>query len=187
MLPNVLDTFTRLSEKFDESGPDWRPIPGHQGYVVSACGQVKGIRGNLLSLSKEKYSRVMLQTTRKKYLVHRLVALAFIPNPNNLPQVNHKDGNKRNNHASNLEWCDAFHNMRHCEALGLKKQLRGSDVYNAKLTDNDVAWIKVWRREGFLMREIAHAFGVAESTISRVCSGIRWPHKGGLDGLDNKV
>lgn len=58
---------------------------------------------------------------QKKVRVHRLVALAFIPNPNNLPQVNHKDGNKLNNSIENLEWCSAKYNTQHAWDIGLKE------------------------------------------------------------------
>lgn len=60
------------------------------------------------------------QTKMKTYSVHRLVAIAFLENPNNLPEVNHKDGNKQNNHFSNLEWCTRLYNQRHAIANGLK-------------------------------------------------------------------
>lgn len=54
------------------------------------------------------------------YSVHRLVATAFIPNPKRLPQVNHLDGNKLNNHVANLEWCDAYDNVMHAIRTGLR-------------------------------------------------------------------
>lgn len=74
-------------------------------------------------LTKVGYLRVLLispTNERKHKSVHRLVAETFIPNPNKLPQVNHKDGNKLNNHISNLEWCDSTHNNRHALATGLR-------------------------------------------------------------------
>ncbi len=67
----------------------------------------------------------------KRYKVHRLVGLLFIPNPCCLPQINHKDGNKENNHYSNLEWCDAYHNNKHARETGLNNiSLSNSQRWN---------------------------------------------------------
>lgn len=73
------------------------------------------------TINKYGYCKVTLQKDKykKMYSVHRLVAEAFIPNPNNLPQVNHKDGNKQNNRMENLEWCTAKHNMNEAVKIGL--------------------------------------------------------------------
>lgn len=97
---------------------DFREVMGYSGYRVSRNGVVLSKRFNrplkqyrnedgymMCSLSKEGISR----TVR----VHRLVAMAFVPNPNNLPQVNHKDGNKTNNSFDNLEWVDNSGNIIH--------------------------------------------------------------------------
>lgn len=117
----------------------WLPIAGFEGeYEVSSDGQVRSmdrvrkyynsrynkmcsmkIRGRIRkpSISYDGYAEVHLQKSdsNKSYYarVHRLVASAFIPNPNNLPQVNHKDGNKLNNKVDNLEWVTAEDNTRH--------------------------------------------------------------------------
>ena len=108
---------------------EWRPIVGYEGlYEVSNTGQVKSFdryvkysngrihlhKGKVLSPIKDRdgYLQVNLCYSGRinSIKVHRLVAQAFIPNPDNLPQVNHKDENKTNNCVENLEWCDSKYN-----------------------------------------------------------------------------
>lgn len=102
----------------------WKDIPNYEGeYQVSNLGRVKSFRASSKYGSQKEY--ILNPTTkengycnvtlygkygRHKFLVHRLVAEAFIPNPNGYPQVNHKDENPLNNAANNLEWCTAEYN-----------------------------------------------------------------------------
>lgn len=103
----------------------FEPIPGYeQYYLVNRDGDVWSIRSKkfLTAHYKHRYWQYEFNVNRKVTYPqkHRLVALTFIPNPDNLPQVNHIDGNRNNNHVSNLEWCTAKQNMAHARATGLK-------------------------------------------------------------------
>lgn len=125
----------KLKDNFDEQ-EEWRDVVGYEGlYQVSNLGNIKslsryirtsdklgGIRKkkeSLLSFDvcKNGYLRVNLSNnySTKHFLVHRLVAEAFLPNTQNAPQVNHKDEDKTNNRVSNLEWCDAKYNSNYGE------------------------------------------------------------------------
>ena len=103
----------------------WKDIKGYEGkYQISNLGKVKSLIGNSKILKPEirtGYYSVSLMKNKKKhyYRIHRLVAEAFIPNPNNLPMVNHKDEDKLNNIASNLEWCDNTYNSQYPNDLSV--------------------------------------------------------------------
>ena len=103
---------------------EWRPVVGYDGlYEVSNFGNVKSLNyhctgksKNLkLILTKDGYFNVMLVKDKKKKImrVHRLVAMAFIPNPDNLPIINHKDETRDNNRVENLEWCTNKYNLNY--------------------------------------------------------------------------
>lgn len=103
----------------------WKDIAGYGGrYQVSSWGRVRSIQGNKVTILKpyrndKGYLKVSLHKDSKnnKHRVNRLVALAFVDNPYNLPQVNHKDGNKENNSFTNLEWTTDEINKRHSSML----------------------------------------------------------------------
>lgn len=104
----------------------WKIVDECPNYSVSNLGRVKNNKTNKLmkpNYGKDKYHRVEL--SGKKFLVHRLVAKAFIPNPDNLPAINHKDSVRNNNVVENLEWCTIEYNTRyslprHTEVTGKK-------------------------------------------------------------------
>ena len=106
---------------------NWRFIEANSDYMVSDHGRILSFKGKSKliissSITAKGYEYVAI---RQKgiyvgYSVHRLVATAFIPNPKRLPQVNHLDGNKLNNHVANLEWCDAYDNVMHAIRPGLR-------------------------------------------------------------------
>ena len=136
---------------------EWKSIPGYEGlYEVSSYGRVRSVercdRFNHKIVSKilkpnyvnSGYFRVGMykNKTFKYYLIHRLVAQAFIPNPDNLPQVNHKDEDKSNNRVDNLEWCSRSYNMNY----GTLQQRRiQTNINNGKYTGNSKT--KEYRKE----------------------------------------
>lgn len=122
----------------------WKQIIGYNNtYYVSNYGNIKSkgkigklptggnfkIKEKILkpSITNWGYQRVVLQLNgiRKHVKVHRLVALYFLENPENKPEVNHKDGNKLNNHVDNLEWVTPKENEQHAYLLGLKVNKKG--------------------------------------------------------------
>ena len=106
----------------DLNNEEWKYIIGYEDlYMISNYGRVKNNKNYLLIPSIKEYKAVGLSknSKQKSYRIHRLVAMAFIENPNNYPVVNHKDGNKLNNHVDNLEWCTKSQNSIHAHLNGL--------------------------------------------------------------------
>lgn len=117
----------------------WKDIPSYEGYYqVSNLGNFKSLprvvkyktngcrnypsKCLLTEITKDNYQRITLmkEGVKTRYQAHRLVALAFIPNPDNKPFINYIDGNKSNNIVSNLEWCTASENIIHADNTGLR-------------------------------------------------------------------
>ena len=100
---------------------EWKDIKGYEGiYQISNKGRVKSLKfnkENILIPVKQNRGYLFVNLCKngkvKKYLIHRLVAEAFLPNPDNSPQVNHKDENKLNNNVENLEWCSNEYNINY--------------------------------------------------------------------------
>lgn len=163
----------------------WKPIPGYEGkYGVSNRGRVKSLarmrdcNGGLAfmpeRIRKQDYAKgyfqlSLLKNAKKRiWKIARLVALAFLPNPENKPQVNHKDGNKRNNRLSNLEWATRSENMKHAYQNGLERALAGEENGASVLTNEKATRIREWYADGFSQSKIAEKFGVDQVTVSRV-------------------
>lgn len=164
----------------------WLPVKGYEGfYEVSNCGRVMSLNYNktkkrkLLSgfTTKRKYKRVLLSvnTNIKKHSVHRLVAMAFIPNPENKPFVNHIDGNPSNNNMDNLEWCTASENELHAYSIGLMSAV-GERNGKSKLTEKQILEIRAAKGTH---SEIASIYGINAATVTEIRRGNLWAHVGG--------
>lgn len=182
----------------------WRDIPGYEvSYQVSNQGRVKSLLRNrvLKPRSRGKYFKVALFTNgkRKEESIHRLVALAFLPNPNNYPVINHKDENPGNNHVDNLEWCTVEYNYKYSEKTRLKnlrKAVRekeswrkGMDVCKKRETwrfgcesmkraviQLDLNGNEITRYSS--LSEASRAINGFGTKISECCRGKRKTHKG---------
>lgn len=104
-------------------------VAHHELYTIYENGEVHSGKQDLILAPRDNQNGYQIVTLDKEQLlVHRLVALHFLPNPYEYSQVNHKDGDKKNNHVSNLEWCSAEQNIQHALETGLKRGYVHVDV-----------------------------------------------------------
>lgn len=117
---------------------------------------------------------------QSKFYVHRIIAYHFLDNPNNLPQVNHIDGDKQNNDVSNLEWCTPKQNSQHALKNGLlsEKTFLPSGELNkkSKVKDSEVYAIRGMHRMGLTQKALAEHFCIDQSTVSCIVNNKTWRH-----------
>ena len=164
----------------------WKPVVGFEDrYHVSNYGRTKSFCNGEVKIKKPSlcngYLRVVLFKDGKRngIHVHRLVAEAFIPNPEGKPQVNHIDGHKLNNFVDNLEWATARENIQHSFDTGLQVVPKGEDNHMAKLTNEQVEYIRN-NPDGLTGVQLAEKFGVSEGTISDIQMGRKYKAAGGV-------
>jgi hypothetical protein len=151
----------------------WKEINGGK---VNECGQVFGKKKILKPLIIDGYHYVCLNINGKwkHQAVHRLVAQAFIPNPLNKLQVNHKDGVKSNNVVNNLEWSTSLENNQHARQYGLTKQ-NGENCTSSHLKENEI--IEIRKMKGIVTQQIlAIKYGVSRPHISLIQNNKTWTH-----------
>lgn len=175
-------------------GEVWKDIYGYEGfYQISNKGRVKSLEryiwqsdkdgklyqrfmpSKILSLNRNNgnnYINVQLRTgngtLENNHYIHILVAEAFIPNPENKPTVNHKDGNRDNNCVDNLEWATQSEQMQHAFDV-LNREISGVALENIKLTDNEATEIyKLSIDSKMSNNEIAKLFNICEATVNNI-------------------
>lgn len=158
-------TFQELSSKIDvtEDGRVWSKL-SNKWLSQHMRGQYKKIT-------------LYFPTGLKSFNIHRLVAEKFIPNPDNLPCVNHKDGNKFNNHKDNLEWTTYAGNSQHAVSVGLIIGAKGENNGQSKLTRDIISYCKsvyIPRDKQFGASALSRKFGVKQQTMSKALNNITW-------------
>lgn len=168
----------------------YKDIVDYEGlYQISNLGNVRSLDKEI-NLPKGKYIKKgrRISTTRignyitfcgyknggqKNLYVHREIARAFINNPDNLPAVNHLDGNKKNNSISNLEWCSYMRNIRHAYETGLMNKSKGENHCHAKLKAEDISKIKELVMDN-TFQKVADMYGVTRQAIWLIYKGKNW-------------
>lgn len=188
------------------AGEEWRDMVGFEGYYqvsslgrikrlktsdIGKDGKVKNFQPHILKQQKQRgYMNVMVSVNnvQKRFRIHRLIGLAFTPNPENKPYINHKNGIRDDNTVPNLEWSTNSENQLHAYRILGKQNPRnrlgktGAHCYNAKevfqYSEEDV-FIKQWPAVSVAARELK----VMQSAISRACKkgysclGFKWKYK----------
>lgn len=165
----------------------WKPVVGFEDYYeVSNLGRIRSLdreiysekgsfmrfyRGRILKLTDKGNGYLVVNLGRgNRRHVHRVVAEAFLPNNFNLPYINHKDENPKNNEVSNLEWCTAKYNSNYGTAIERQSKKVSKPVRATNIKSGEVI--------EFESMKAAHRMGFDESTIAQCCRGVYIQHKG---------
>lgn len=174
------------SEARENGYVDVKDYEGH--YMVDARGNVFSLKRNrVMTPCKSNNGYLQVHLTKdgkmKSFKIHRLVAMAFIPNPYNLPQVNHKDEDKCNNHVDNLEWCTQSYNLNYNDGQKRRAKSRNYEDISRKRSnsqskevtqyDFDGSIIAVWKNA-----YVAEKHGYNRGMINQCCIGNKKSHRG---------
>lgn len=160
---------------------EWKNIIGFEGlYDISNKSRVRSIfRYKIILkpiLCKNGYLSYNLckNNIQKKKTIHRLIAIAFVPNPDNKPCINHIDGNKLNNNIDNLEWVTHKENIQHASNFGLMSGRQHLIHPSTKLYEKDIINIRLLLTQGISLLKISILYKVSKTLISQIKLGKKW-------------
>ena len=173
----------------------WLPVKGYEGiYEISNKGRLKSLprmvdnytkktlfKGGIRKESLDSYGYVKYNMSKdsvtKGMLAHRIVALAFIPNPEKRPQINHINAVKTDNRVENLEWCTPMENIHHSMEMGLQKKRSGEEIHFAILTEKEVIEIRSkYKPRKYTFKRLGIEYGVSYQTIQCIIHKRSWKH-----------
>ena len=184
-----------MGKEGEENAEQWKNIAEYEGrYQVSDHGRIRSLnrrvvrndgvtlrlKGKIKKQGKHRQGYMLIDLSKagekKTYLVHRLVAEAFVDNPKDKLEVNHKDGDKKNNHARSLEWCTPQENSLHTYHTELRDRPRGELNGRSKLNRFQVKRVRLMRQLGTTYAETGRIFKLNPVTIRDVCLRKLWKH-----------
>lgn len=165
-------------------GEVWKPIINFEGlYEISNFGRVKSLGNNKYKVDKiikhciskngYAYCTLWINCKQKKYKIHRLIAIHFIPNPENKPFINHIDSNRMNNSIENLEWCTQKENIHHAINNG-RMDFNGEKNPSAKLNKSDVYNIKKLHNNLVSIKDLSTKYSVSDVSIRNIINDKTW-------------
>ena len=158
---------------------EWRTIDwiAEGRFEVSSIGRVRNKRtGRIRALRpRTGYWRVGIEM--RVVSVHRLVATAFLPNPDGKPYVNHKNCVRTDNRVENLEWCTHLENMRHASRSGRMVAMKGEENPASKLSDEQVRRIReIYATRRLTQKQVGAMFGVSQRMVCLITRREKWVH-----------
>lgn len=187
-----MEIINKIKENMDNNIEIWKDIPGYENmYQASSIGRIKSLAKIDASGHRRKekiikpgidsdgyYNLHFCRNSIKKNIkAHRAIAFAFIPNPQNKPQINHKNFNKLDNRIENLEWVDCKTNIQYTHKMGMANSAKGEQCRHAKLNVNQVKEIRLlYKINKLSFKKLAEMFKVNKQNIRFIINKETWKH-----------